>query len=217
MTVCALEISMLFPSLPALMRDFGDPATVMWTVTIHYLAAASSVALAGRLGDLFGRKRILLAALCIALCGSLLSLESSSLLEIIVGRGLQGLSAAVIPLSFGLVREIMPHERVPFGIGVVATAAPVVGGVGTLIGGVLVDTLSWRWIFGTSAAVTACTILLAWGRSRPPRVSPIRRRRSTWSAGCCCLPQSRRYCLPCITLGNGAGSMRALLGCWRRG
>jgi MFS family permease len=69
-TVCALEISMLFPSLPALIRDFADPTAVFWTVTIHYLGAASSVALAGRLGDLFGRKRILLAALCIALCGS---------------------------------------------------------------------------------------------------------------------------------------------------
>ena len=160
---------MLFPSLPALIRDFGDAAAVFWTVTIHYLVAASSVALCGRLGDLFGRKRVLLVVLSLALCGSLLSFASSSLLGVIIGRGIQAMSAAAIPLSFGLVRENLPSTRVAFGVGVVATIAPVAGGVGALLGGILVDLASWHLLFGVSAAVSLCAIGLVWSAlpSRP--------------------------------------------------
>jgi MFS family permease len=159
---CALEISMLFPSLPAIIRDFGDPAAVFWTVTIHYLTAASSVALSGRLGDLFGRKRVLLVVLALSVCGSLLSLNASTLVGLVIGRGIQGLSAAAIPLSFGLVRQTLPAARVPFGVGIVASVAPVVGGIGALIGGVLVDHASWRAIFLVSAIAAALTIALAY-------------------------------------------------------
>jgi MFS family permease len=158
---CAFEISMLFPALPAIIRDFGDPSAVLWTVTIHYLTAASSVALSGRLGDLFGRKRVLLVVLALSLCGSLLSLSSTTLLGLIIGRGIQGLSAAAIPLSFGIVRQALP-ARVPFGVGIVASIAPVVGGVGALIGGLLVDHASWRVLFAVSAIVAALTIVLVY-------------------------------------------------------
>ena len=156
---CALEISMLFSALPALVKTFGDPGTVFWTVTIHYLAAASSVALSGRLGDLYGRRRVLMIVLSVALCGSLLSYFSPSLLGIIVGRGIQGLSAAAIPLAFGLVREQLPPARVPSSIGIVATLAPVTGGIGALLGGVLVDQAGWRTIFAVSAGWMALTLV----------------------------------------------------------
>jgi MFS family permease len=159
---CALEISMLFPSLPAIIRDFGDPAAVFWTVTIHYLTAASSVALSGRLGDLFGRKRVLLVVLALSICGSLVSLYSPTLLGVVIGRGIQGLSAAAIPLSFGLVRQTLSPPRVPFGVGIVASVAPVVGGIGALVGGVLVDHASWRALFVVSAIAAACTIALVY-------------------------------------------------------
>lgn len=159
---CALEISMLFPSLPTIIRDFGDPAAVFWTVTIHYLTAASSVALSGRLGDLFGRKRVLLVVLALSLCGSLLSFNAPTLLGVVIGRGIQGLSAAAIPLAFGLVRQTLPPARVPFGVGIVASVAPVVGGIGALIGGVLVDYASWRALFAVSAIAAALTIALAY-------------------------------------------------------
>jgi MFS family permease len=159
---CAVEISMLFPALPAIIREFGDPAGVFWTVTIHYLTAASSVALSGRLGDLFGRKRVLLIVLALSLCGSLLSLNSSTLLGLVIGRGVQGLSAAAIPLSFGLVRQTLSPARVPFGVGIVASVAPVVGGIGALVGGVLVDHASWRVLFAVSAIAAAITMALVY-------------------------------------------------------
>jgi MFS family permease len=159
---CAFEISMLFPALPAIIRDFGDPSAVFWTVTIHYLTAASSVALSGRLGDLFGRKRVLLVVLALSVCGSLLSLRSTTLLGLVIGRGIQGLSAAAIPLSFGIVRQALPPARVPFGVGIVASVAPVVGGVGALVGGLLVDHASWRVLFAVSAIVAALTIVLVY-------------------------------------------------------
>jgi MFS family permease len=100
--------------------------------------------------------------LAIALAGSLVSLQSTSLLTLIVGRGIQGLSAAAIPLCFGLVRELGRPGRVPFAVGIVATVAPVVGGIGAVLGGLLVDHASWRFIFAVSAVLTLIAIGLVW-------------------------------------------------------
>lgn len=157
---CTAEISMVFAALPAMAREFGDASSVFWTVTIHYLMAASTVALSGRLGDLFGRRRTLLIVLGLALVGSLLSYASPSLGGIIAGRALNALGAAAIPLSFGLLREALPAVRVPLGVGIVASVAPIAAGVFMLVGGLLVDHGGWRLLFLTSATFLLLAMLL---------------------------------------------------------
>jgi MFS family permease len=121
MTV-TFEASMVYAALPTLIREFGDPLNVGWLVTIHMLIAAASAPVIGRLGDIKGRKRLVVVLLALALVGSVISAVSTNFGVVLFGRGLQGLSAVVLPLSIGIVRESLPEDKVPMGIGVLTTA-----------------------------------------------------------------------------------------------
>ncbi len=116
------ESSMIYAALPKLIRAFGDPVQAGWLVTAHMLISAATAPVAGRLGDIHGRKRIIMVLLGIALGGSLLSAVSTSFTLVLAGRALQGLSSAVIPLSIGVLRESLPSRRVPFGVGLLTAA-----------------------------------------------------------------------------------------------
>jgi MFS family permease len=168
----SFEVSMMYAAMATMLREFGDPAGVGWLITAYLLVGSVSAALCSRLGDLFGRRRLALAMLTCSFAGSLLSLFSTSLAWLVAGRGLQGLSAALLPLAVGLVREHLPAARVPVAIGWIAAMASFSAGVGILLGGVLVDTQGWRWIFGFSAGhALLAGLLVAWKvpRSRPTR------------------------------------------------
>src|SRR5581483_1315740 len=90
--VSGFETSMIYAGLPAWMRLYGNPLGVGWIVTSYLLVSASAAALCGRLGDLYGRKRVLLVALGAAAIGSAISAAGPSLGWVIAGRSLQGLA-----------------------------------------------------------------------------------------------------------------------------
>jgi MFS family permease len=169
----SFEVSMMYAAMATLLREFGDPAGVGWLITAYLLVGSVSAALCSRLGDLFGRRRLALAMLACSLGGSLISLFSSNLAGLVAGRAMQGLSAALLPLAVGLVREHLPAARVPVAIGWIAAMASFSAGVGILLGGVFVDTLGWRWIFGFSAGhALLAWVLVAW---KVPSARPARR------------------------------------------
>ena len=150
--VSAVEATMVFAAMRVFYREFGDPVLVGWVITAFLLVAAASASVCSRLGDMFGRRRVLLIVLVLACLGSLISAWATSAPVLILGRAVQGMSGAVMPLCFGLVRETLAERRVPFGIGVVSAAAFVSGGAAIFVGGVLVDRLDWHWIFYVGAA-----------------------------------------------------------------
>src|SRR5207248_6767278 len=92
-----------------------------------------------RLGDRLGRRSMVLAMLACSATGSLISAFSTDLGGLIAGRALQGMSAALLPLSIGIVREQLPRARVPIAIGWLAAMATFSAGAGLLLGGFLVD------------------------------------------------------------------------------
>lgn len=155
----SFELSMVYASFPALVRHFGDPVTVGWVVTANMLVAAGMAAVAGRLGDIYGRRRLMLIMLLIAGIGSAISASTDQLGWLILGRSLNGAVGAILPLCFGLVRESLPPRLVAFGVGVVTAAAGVAFGVGLLVGGVIVDNGSWQMIFLTSAVMAAISLV----------------------------------------------------------
>jgi len=156
--VSAAESTMIYGALRVLTRDLGDPVAVGWSITAFLLVAAGSAAVGARLGDLYGRRRALLVSLLLAGSGSVLSALSDGAAGVIAGRAIQGMAGAILPLCFGLVRQHLPAERVPFGVGVVAAAAFVSGGLGFVAGGAIVDHLHWSWIFIAGAG----TAIVAW-------------------------------------------------------
>src|SRR5919198_795973 len=107
----------VIPALGDLQRQLGASATgIAWMVTAYLLVASVATPILGRLGDMFGKERLLATTLALFAVGSIVCARSDSLAGLIVGRGLQGLGGGVFPLSFGIIRDEFPREKVPTGI-----------------------------------------------------------------------------------------------------
>lgn len=171
------EAAMLYAALPTLIREFGDPITAGWLVTMHLLIGAAAGVLVGRLGDIYGRKSMILWMLVIATLGSIMSAATDNFSIVLAGRALQGLSVAVIPLSIGIVRESLPKERVPVAVGLMTTGSGVGVAIGLVLGGVIVDNLNWHWLFVVSAILLALSwvAIRLWVPGKPgiPTKEPI--------------------------------------------
>ena len=161
--ITSFEVSMIYAALPTIAREFADPVGAGWLITAYLLVGSVSAGLSSRLGDLFGRRRMVLAMLVCSAAGSLVSALSTELAGLIAGRALQGMSAALLPLAIGIVREHLPAARVPVAIGWLAAMATFSAGAGLLLGGFLVDTAGWRTMFwfGAVHGVVAMALVAA--------------------------------------------------------
>lgn len=174
--VSGFESSMILAGLPAWLRIYGDPVSIGWIVSSYLLVSAAAAALCGRIGDLYGRKKVLITVIGAACVGSIVSGLTGKLEWVIAGRLIQGLAGAIVPLCFGLVREHLPRERVGFAIGLIVSMISTATALGFLLGGVLSDRFAPQSIFTASAVVAALVLLgIVTGlpRSTPaPRTGP---------------------------------------------
>lgn len=161
--VCAtFETSMLYAALPTLIRQFGDPITAGWLVTMHMLIGTVACVVAGRLGDMLGRRRVMLLLLLVATVGSVVSAVTTNFALVLFGRALQGFATAAIPLSIGILRENLPEERLPVAVGLMTTAQGMGVAVGLVLGGVIIDNLNWHWLF----VISGILLVVAYGAIR---------------------------------------------------
>ncbi len=157
----ALAQTMLIPALPVLQHDFEASSTeVTWVVSGYLVSAAVCTPIIGRLGDMYGKKHLLVAVLLAFIAGSVVAAFASSLGLLVVGRVLQGAGGGLFPLAFGIVRDELPPERVAPSIGLISATFGIGGGAGLLLGGVLLDHASYHWIFWASALMAAPAALL---------------------------------------------------------
>jgi MFS family permease len=157
----SFETAMIYAALKPMNEEFGDPIKVGWLVTSYLLIAAAATAVVGRIGDLFGRKRVLIAMLAVGAIGSLISAFGESYAVILAGRAIQGLTGAVLSLAFGIVREEVRSERVPLATGIMLMGATIGTATGLVAGGLIVDNYGWHAIFYASAALALASIVLA--------------------------------------------------------
>jgi MFS family permease len=159
----SFETAMILAALKKLIEDFGNPAMVGWLITGYLIVGAAIAAVVGRLGDLFGRRRVLIVVLAIGAIGSLISALSTNFPVLLAGRLMQGVTGAILPLCIGLVHENMPKDRAPMAIGLMISGASIGTAAGLVVGGMIVDQFSWHGIFFTSAGlcVTAALATLA--------------------------------------------------------
>jgi MFS family permease len=165
-TASSFETAMILAALKVLVAEFGDPVLVGWLVTGFLIVSAVSSALVGRLGDIYGRQRVLLVVLAIGALGSAISAWGSSYGVVLFGRVLQGATGSILALTIGLVRENLPAERSPMGIGLMISGASVGTAAGLVGGGLIVDNYSWHGIF-VASALFCFTALLAVRRFVP--------------------------------------------------
>jgi EmrB/QacA subfamily drug resistance transporter len=152
----ALAQTSVVPAIGELMRAFDtDAAGVAWTLTGYLVCAAVFTPIFGRLGDMFGKKRMLVIALLIFAAGNLVAAAGQSLEVVVAGRVLQGIGGGIFPLCFAIIRDEFPRERVRASIGLISALAGIGGGLGLVLGGLLVDHVSYHWIFWIGAAAAA--------------------------------------------------------------
>ncbi|MCB0865102.1 MAG: MFS transporter [Solirubrobacterales bacterium] len=156
----ALSQTLVAPALPDIQRELHTSTTaVTYVLTAYLLSASIATPILGRLGDMFGKERVLVATLSVFAVGSLVAALSHSIEMLIAGRAIQGAAGAVFPLSFGIIRDEFPPERVPAGIGLISATFGIGGGAGLVLSGLIVDHLSYEWIFWLGLVVVAVAIV----------------------------------------------------------
>jgi EmrB/QacA subfamily drug resistance transporter len=152
----ALLQSLVVPALPVLQHDLHTSTSgVTWVFTSYLLAASVATPIAGRLGDMYGKKRVLVVTLSGLAAGSLLAAVVTALPLMIVARTIQGLGGAIFPLAFGIIRDVFPRERVAGAIALVSGILGIGGGLGIVLAGPILTHLSYHWLFWIPLAVTA--------------------------------------------------------------
>jgi len=158
----ALLQSLVLPVLPTIQHHLHtSQGTVTWVLTAYLLSASIATPILGRLGDMAGKERMLVATLSALALGSVLAGLSNSIGLLIVARSIQGIGGAVLPLAFGIIRDEFPAIKVAGGVGIVAAMAAVGGGAGIVLAGPIVDHLDFHWLFWIPLIICAIAVVCA--------------------------------------------------------
>ncbi|GAA4544062.1 MFS transporter [Amycolatopsis samaneae] len=162
---CGLVVSfmqtLVVPLIPAFPRLLDTTATnASWVVTVTLLAAAVVTPVSGRLGDLYGKRRVVVASLVVLVGGSALCALTSSLALMIVGRALQGLSMGIIALGISIMRDELPPERIGGAVSLMSATLGVGGALALPIAALVAENLDWHVLFWGSTVLGAICLAL---------------------------------------------------------
>jgi MFS family permease len=174
----ALTQTIVLPALAVLGTQYGASVTATsWIVTGFLLSASVSTPIIGKLGDVYGKGRVLTVVLALFALGGTVNALAGSIELVIAGRVLQGVAGGVFPLSFGIIRDTFPRDRVPGAISLVSSVFGVGAGIGLPLSGVVVDrthpsVVFWISLVALPAAVAAYFVI--------PRTPTVRGMRIDW-------------------------------------
>ncbi|MEU3793065.1 MFS transporter [Streptomyces fructofermentans] len=161
--VAAITQTLVVPligELPTLLDTSASNAS--WVITATLLAAAVATPVAGRLGDMYGKRTMLLVSLLPLVVGSVVCALSSTVVPMIAGRGLQGLGMGVVPLGISLLRDIVPAEKLGSSIAIMSASLGVGGALGLPFSAAIAENASWRVLFWVVAALAVAVASLIW-------------------------------------------------------
>jgi EmrB/QacA subfamily drug resistance transporter len=172
--------SLVAPALLTIQHDLHTTtAGAAWILSAYLLSASVMTPIAGRLGDMFGKKRMLVAVLIVLAAGTALAGLATSIVVMIVARVIQGAGGAIFPLAFAIIRDEFPRERVPHGIAMISAILGIGGGLGIVLAGPIVEHLSYHWLFwlplvAVVAAAVGTVVFVPESPVRTPgRIDPI--------------------------------------------
>ncbi|MFE7577311.1 MFS transporter [Streptomyces sp. NPDC057521] len=162
-TVAAVMQTLVTPliaELPQILDTSSSNAA--WVITVTLLVSAVCVPVSGRLGDLLGKRRMLLACSVPLIAGSVVCALSSSVVPMIIGRGLQGMGMGMVPLGIALLRDVVPPEKMSSSIALVSASLGIGGALGLPIASAVAQYASWRVLFWGSAVLAVAICALIW-------------------------------------------------------
>jgi EmrB/QacA subfamily drug resistance transporter len=183
MFLVALDGTIVSTAMPRIAGELGGFSLYAWVPSIYLLTTAVTTPIYGKLSDLFGRKRILFVGIGLFLLGSVLSGAASSMFLLIVFRAVQGVGAgAVLPVTNTIIGDIFSLEQRARIQGIFGSVWGASAVIGPLLGGFLVDSVGWRWIFYLNLPVGALATFMI-GRFFHERATPKRHRLDLAGAG----------------------------------
>jgi EmrB/QacA subfamily drug resistance transporter len=161
--MAAVETTVVATAMPTIISELGGVETYSWVFSVYMLASTATIPLYGKLSDLYGRRPIFMVAMGLFLAGSVLSGQSRTIAQLIGFRALQGLGAGgLLPLSFIIIGDMFSFEQRARMQGLFSGVWGVASIIGPLLGGFLVDQVSWRWVFYVNLAPGFLAAALVW-------------------------------------------------------
>ncbi|WP_132994383.1 MFS transporter [Gordonia zhaorongruii] len=159
--VAALMQTLIIPIQPEIPVLLGTSiSNASWVITATLLGGAIAMPIAGRLGDMFGKQRVLVASSILLIIGSVVCALSSSLVPMIVGRTLQGLAMGFIPVGISLLREVMPPRLTNVAVSAMSATLGVGGGIGLPLSAWIAQSFDWHALFWVSAGMAVIIAIL---------------------------------------------------------
>jgi MFS family permease len=202
--VVSLMQTLVIPLVPRLPTLLGaSAADTSWALTATLLASAIATPVVGRLGDMYGKRRMLLISLAMLVAGSIVAGLSDTLAPMIVGRALQGLAAGVIPLGISIMRDELPGEQLGAATALMSGSLGVGGALGLPAAAFLAERADWHVLFWASAAlgVLAAVLVLTLVPVRWCAPADV----SIWWARPACRPAGSACCWQSPRVPTGVG------------
>jgi EmrB/QacA subfamily drug resistance transporter len=156
----AVSQTLLIPAIPDIQHHVHATSVGATSLmSVFFLTGAVTAGLAGRLGDMIGKQRILIAQLCLFTAGALVCSLATSLPFLILGRAVMGFAAALFPLSASIVRDELTGRWVTHGIGFLGATIGIGSAFGLACGGLITDHLGYHWIFWIPFAMGAASLI----------------------------------------------------------
>ncbi|MFJ2830596.1 MFS transporter [Streptomyces sp. NPDC087263] len=159
-TAYALAQTAVVPAMTGMTEALhASSASVTWVLTGYLVSAAILTPVIGRLGDMFGKRRMLLIALVLFGVGAVLAAVVGNIWLVVAARVLQGAGGGIFPLCFGIISDDFPPNRRAGALGLISAIAGIGAGAGLLLGGLLIDHASYQWIFWSGAIMAGLAML----------------------------------------------------------
>src|SRR5947199_3166914 len=171
MFLAALDQTIVSTALPTIVGDLGGLNHLSWVVTSYMLASTVSTPLYGKLGDLYGRKKLFQAAIVMFLIGSVLAGMSQNMNELIGFRAIQGLGAGGLMVGAqAIIGDVVPPAERGRYMGIIGSVFAVASVIGPLLGGLFTEQLSWRWVFYINLPIGAFALFVVGIALHTPKV-----------------------------------------------
>jgi EmrB/QacA subfamily drug resistance transporter len=159
----ALLQSLVLPALPEIQQSLHtSESSIGWILTAYLLSASVATPIIGRLGDMYGKEKLLMIVLLALALGTFISAVASSLWLMILGRVIQGAGGGIFPLAFSIIRDEFENDKVPGAIGLVSSLLGIGGGAGVIFAGIVISNLSYHWLFWFPLVLILATAFLTW-------------------------------------------------------